>query len=158
MADTANTDPYGTNADAAAAFSSNGTANAAAISALIESYGKAQGRTDADLASTAGTDIPYWSAKVAAGGPSQLAFWQGRMADPPGKGTNAAGAPPPPQQPLAQNPMPVINTGQIAGALPSPQGGALGQVNVTPAAQSANNQAAISAALQPPAPANMVPQ
>ena len=89
-------------ADTSGAFNADGSANTAAITAMMTGYGKAQGRSDADLASTAAGDAAYWVPKVVAGGPSQLSFWQGRMQDKPGQGTNAPAAQQ--QQSLPQQP------------------------------------------------------
>jgi hypothetical protein len=63
----------------------------AALTAMMEQYGAAQGRSPADLASTEASDAAYWIPKIQAGGPSQLAYWQSRMQSPPGQGSNAPG-------------------------------------------------------------------
>jgi hypothetical protein len=127
----------------AAAFNADGSANTAAITAMMEGYGAAQGRSAADLASTEAGDAAYWVPKVAAGGPAQLAYFQSRMADKPGQGTNAGPAAQAPQfnLPTVSPSLPPTGSAGINSTGQPVVGGQLGQVN------SAANQAAINAAL-----------
>jgi hypothetical protein len=87
---TAPTDP-GVAPSVPAASAAGPDMSTAALTAMMEGYGAAQGRSAADLASTEASDAAYWIPKIQAGGPSQLAYWQSRMQSPPGQGSNAPG-------------------------------------------------------------------
>ncbi len=61
------------------AWNPDGSFNQQGALAQMTAYGAAQGRSPADLASTASTDAAYWLPKIQAGGPGQEAYWDSRM-------------------------------------------------------------------------------